>query len=95
MKRKETKHHLIGKALWSQYNIWEKKNIIMLDAVRHDALHRLFWILNAPKEQLMEMYCLYEKVLNDTAKKLFKELLALKDDEFYIKAVLKWTKKTK
>lgn len=95
MERKQTRHHIIWKSLKDEYNVWEKKNIIMLDDIRHKALHQLYWILNSPKEQLKECYCLYESVLSWTAKQLFKELLALDDDKFYIKNVLKWTQKTK
>jgi len=37
-----------------------------------------------PKEQLKELSHLYDSVLSDTAKQLFKELLSLNDKEFYI-----------
>lgn len=46
-------------------------------------------MLLTPKEQLLELRHLYDTVLNDTARKLFDELLALDDIDFYNRDVLK------
>ena len=59
-----------------------------MDTCRHNALHALFWMLLTPKEQLMELRCLYDRVLSDTAKQLFDELLAL-DNNIYIDKINK------
>jgi hypothetical protein len=46
-------------------------------------------MLLSPKEQMMELRALYDTVLNDTAKKLFDELLSLDDSHFYLPKLVK------
>lgn len=91
MKRRpqENNHHLIGKSLVNEYRIDMKENIIRMNIERHNALHKLFWCLLTPKEQLKELSYLYESVLSDTARDLFTELLALSDKEFYIEWIVR------
>lgn len=80
----ENNHHLIWKSLVNEYRIDMKENQVRMNIERHNALHKLFWCLLTPKEQLKELSHLYDSVLSDTAKQLFKELLSLNDKEFYI-----------
>jgi len=91
MKHKHTEnvHHIISQCLKDEYKIDIQENKLQMNIHRHNALHVLFSCLHTPKEQLLEMYYLYESVLNDTAKELFKELLKLEDKDFYIKEVLR------
>ena len=82
------RHHLIWKSLVDEYNVHIPENKIRMDVCRHNALHALFWMLLTPKEQLMEFRALYDRILSNTAKELFDELLAL-DDNLYIDKVRK------
>jgi len=75
--------------LANEYNVFDEKNVIRMDTVRHDSLHSLFGVLLTPKEQLMELRALYDTILDSTSKKLFDELLALPDQQFYIQDLLK------
>jgi hypothetical protein len=80
----ENNHHLIWKSLVNEYRIDMKENQVRMNIERHNALHKLFWCLLTPKEQLKELNYLYDSVLSDTARELFRELLSLSDKEFYI-----------
>lgn len=88
-------HHLIAKSYQDEYNVHDEDNKIRMSIVKHNALHSLFWMLLSPKEQLKEMRCLYDTVLNDTAKKLFDELLSLDDSNFYLPKLVKNGKRKK
>ena len=94
MKNKpENVHHIISQCMRNEYKIDVKENKLRMQVSRHNALHALFWCLHTPKEQIMEMYNIYESILWDTAKNLFNELMNLEDNEFYIQNVLKNGKK--
>lgn len=80
------RHHLIGKSLKDEYNVFIPENVIRMNVHRHEALHNLFWALLTPKEQLMELRKTYDTILSDTAKQLFDELLNLNDDIYIDKA---------
>ena len=82
-------HHLIARSYENEYNVHEEENKIRMNMVRHNALHSLFWVLLSPKEQMYELRALYDTVLNDTAKKLFDELLSLDDSHFYLPKLVK------
>lgn len=86
---RENVHHLIWKHCQDQYKVEAECNKIKMNMCRHNALHALFWMLLTPKEQLLELRHLYDTVLNDTARELFDELLALDDIDFYQRDVLK------
>ena len=86
-------HHLTSQCLRDEYNVDIEQNKLRMNIKRHDALHALFNCLHTPKEQLKELYYIYENVLNKTARDLFRELLKLEDDEFYIPELLKWKRK--
>ena len=96
MKNKPTNtHHIIWKALRNEFNIDKKENKIIIQVSRHNALHSLFWCLLAPKEQLRELYYIYESVLSDTSKQLFEELINMDDYDFYLEWLKKWKKQKK
>ena len=65
------------------------ENQVTMNMFRHEALHKLFWVLLTPKEQMKEMYHIYSSVLSGTAKKLYCELLKLPDEEFYIEWIVR------
>lgn len=90
MKRpQENNHHIIWKSLVNEYRIDMPENQLKMSVFRHEALHKLFWVLLTPREQLKEMYYIYESVLSDTSKAIFKELLSKPDEEFYIKWIVR------
>lgn len=89
-KRPQTNnHHLLWHSLANEYNVSMQENMVRMNIERHNALHKLFWCLLTPKEQMMELRALYDWVLSSTAKQLFSELLALSDKEFYIDWMVK------
>jgi len=88
-------HHLTSQCLRDEYNVDIEENKLRMNIKRHEALHALFNCLHTPKEQLMELYYIYESVLNKTARDLFKELLRLEDGDFYIPELLKNGKRKK
>jgi len=90
---KETRHHLIGKSLKNEYNVHADCNRIRMDEHRHNALHALFGVLLAPKEQTREFSYILESILSDEAKALFSTLSNMSDSQFYRKEVLKNYKK--
>lgn len=92
-KRQTNIHHIVSQCMKWEYNTDKKENKLELSVVRHAALHTLFGCLHTPKEQLKELYCIYESILSDTAKELFSELMRLNDYDFYIDWLKKWTKK--
>jgi len=85
----ENIHHLVSQCLRSEYKVDIEENKLKMNIKRHDALHALFSCLHTPKEQTMEMYYIYESILSNAAKQLFKELLALEDKDFYINKLLR------
>jgi len=60
-----------------------------MDIVRHNALHALFGVLLAPKEQTREFSYILDSVLSDKARDIFSTLSNMSDCEFYNPAVLK------
>lgn len=92
---KYNKHHILGKSLVREYNVNIKENIHRMSVEKHNALHKLFWCLLTPKEQMREMYYIYESVLSNTAKELFDELVQLDDKDFYLSDLVKNGKHSK
>lgn len=82
-------HHLIAKSYEQEYNVHEEENKIRMNMIRHNALHSLFWMLLSPKEQTLEIFHLFEPVLWNSAKELFKALLSLEDKDFYLPKLVK------
>lgn len=89
LETRENRHHLLAQDLRDEYNVNVPENIVMMNVRRHEALHKLFWALHTPKEQILEMKHLYSSVLSNTAKQILNELLSLPDEQFYIKSVIK------
>ena len=55
-------HHIISQNLRDEYRVDVDENKIKMNVHRHNALHALFGMLHTPKEQLMELQCLYLKL---------------------------------
>ena len=86
---RQNRHHLIGKSLKNEYNVHEDCNKITMDEHRHNALHALFGLLLTPKEQQMELSCIFDTVVSDKVKEIYAILNTMSDQEFYNTKVLK------
>lgn len=86
---RQNRHHLIWKSLKDEYNVHEDCNKITMDECRHNALHALFGVLLTPKEQQMELSCIFDTVVSEKVKEIYATLNAMSDAEFYNPKVLK------
>lgn len=91
--KQENRHHLVSQCMKDQYNVGMEENILKMLKYKHDCLHALFGCLHTPKDQLKEMYNIYEPVLSETAKQLFQTLLNVSEYDFYIEWLKRWKKK--